>query len=80
MECTIYKGDRKMDAYLFVRHPSDISQVPTSLLKLMGTLEIVTSLKLTPNSKLARADPTNILQHIEDYGFYLQLPPLTTQS
>ena len=80
MKCVVYKGARKPDAYLFVKCDSDISQVPSDLLEALGTLEKVMSLELSPDRKLARADPSTVWKQLHDKGFYLQLPPYKTKA
>ena len=79
MKCLVYKGSRKPDAYLYIQQEGDFSQVPESLLDLMGSLQLVTPLDLTPDSTLAQARAEEVLQQLEDRGFYLQLPPSGTE-
>ena len=80
MKCVVYKGTRKSDAYLFVKCDSDISQIPSDLLEVLGTLEKVMNLELLPGQTLARADPDTVRQQLRDKGFYLQLPPAEAKS
>ncbi len=80
MKCVVYKGARKSDTYLFVKCNSDISQVPSDLLKALGTLEKVMNLELSLDQTLARADPDSVRQQLRDKGFYLQLPPAEVKS
>ena len=75
MKCVVYRGSRKPDAYLFIQREGDFSQVPESLLDLMGTLQLAISLDLTADSTLAQARVEEVLQQLGDQGFYLQLPP-----
>ena len=79
MKCVVYKGSRKPDAYLYIQREGDFSQVPKSLLDLLGTLQLAISLDLTANSTLAQARIEEVLQQLEDRGFYLQLPPSNTE-
>ena len=80
MKCVVYKGARKSDAYLFLKYDSDISQVPSDLLEVLGTLDKVMNLELSPNQTLARADADTVRQQLRDKGFYLQLPPAKAKS
>ena len=75
MKCVIYKGSRKPDAYLFVEREGDFSQVPESLLGIMGPLQLVISLDVTADSTLAQARVAEVLQQLGDQGYYLHLPP-----
>ena len=79
MKCVIYKGSRKPDAYLYIQREGDFSQVPESLLDLMGSLQLVISLDVTADSTLAQARAKEVLQQLRDQGFYLQLPPSNTK-
>ena len=75
MKWVVYKGSRKPDAYLYIQREGDFSQVPESLLGLMGSLQLVISFDLTADSTLAQAPVKEVLEQLRDRGFYLQLPP-----
>ena len=75
MKCVVYRGSRKPDAYLYIQRERDFSQVPESLLDLMGSLQLVISLDVTADSTLAQVRADEVLQQLRDRGFYLQLPP-----
>ena len=72
----VYKSSRKLDAYLFVDYTEQLERVPESLLKQMGKVTEVLSLKLTEERTLANAEASAVLEQIESAGYYLQLPPL----
>lgn len=74
MECFVYKGQKKLGTYLFVEYEANFSRVPTSLLELLGSVELVTTIELTENTVLAQACPKNVIQELKEFGFYLQLP------
>lgn len=75
MKCVIYKGDRKQDAYLYIEREGDFSRVPEALLKMLGMLEWVMALELTPGRTLAQADPEQVRRQLKEQGYYLQMPP-----
>ena len=75
MQCAIYKSRSKVNTYLYVERQGDFSQVPASLLNLLGRLEFVMTLELTPERKLALADPEQVRHQLREQGYYLQLPP-----
>ena len=75
MNCAIYKGRAKADAFLYVAERDDFSRVPAALLKLMGRLEHVMDLELTPERRLAREDVLEVMRHLREQGWFLQLPP-----
>ncbi len=77
MKCVVYKGRKKHDTYLFIKQEDDFSCVPESLLTMLGDLELVMSIELTEDRKLACADVSDVSKQLKEEGFYLQLPPKT---
>lgn len=75
MQCAIYKSNEKAETYLYVLEEGNFSRVPQDLLHLLGRLDLVMTLELTPDRTLARADPEQVRQQLEIRGYYLQLPP-----
>ncbi len=73
--CTIYKGSRERELYLYVERSRGLEPVPEVLLARMGTLKEVMTLKLTPERKLARVEAATVLRELEQKGYFLQLPP-----
>lgn len=73
--CTVYRGAREADAYLYVERADDFSRVPESLLARLGELEAVLEIELHAERRLARADPVEVMRALRDEGYYLQLPP-----
>jgi len=80
MECKIYKGKRKQDYYLFIPNDSSLEQVPSEIRQMFGELELVMSLDLSPTSTLAQSDPEKVINMINEKGFYIQIPPLSTDE
>jgi len=74
MNTVIYKGSKKFDTYLYVCRKDDFSQVPEVLLSAMGQLELVMTLELSPEKKLAQADVQQVINALQQDGFYLQMP------
>ena len=75
MQCFVYRSTRKHHTYLFLPKQGDFSQVPESLLKLFGDAEFSFNFQLIPGKKLVLADAQEVLRHIDENGFFLQLPP-----
>ncbi len=75
MKCSVYKGRRKADHYLYVSQDAGLERVPDALLALLGALEFVMDIDLTVNRKLARANVVSVLRALRERGYYLQLPP-----
>lgn len=75
MHCSIYKGRRKPDTYLFVPVKDDFGAVPESVLQALGPLEHVMELVLTPQRRLARAEAATVMRGLLLQGCYIQMPP-----
>ncbi|WP_115718085.1 YcgL domain-containing protein [Gallaecimonas mangrovi] len=75
MLCAVYKSAKKVDTYLYVPGKGDFSQVPAELLEMFGAPVFVTQLLLNSERKLARMTADQMKAHLEEKGFYLQLPP-----
>ncbi|MGQ0698766.1 MAG: YcgL domain-containing protein [Panacagrimonas sp.] len=73
--CSIYRGSKQAELYLYVRSDLDIAKLPASLLKRVGTLTQAMQIELTPERKLARVDVRKVIQSLETQGWYLQFPP-----
>jgi uncharacterized protein YcgL (UPF0745 family) len=73
--CTIYKGNREPELYLYVDRVDGLTRVPEELLNRFGNLSEIMTIKLTPQRKLARASAAQVLAAIAEKGYYLQLPP-----
>ncbi|SRR5690625_544727 len=73
--CHVYKSPADNEMYLYVPQREDLARVPKALLEKFGKPQRVTTLVLTPERKLARADTQKVLEALQAQGFYLQLPP-----
>ena len=71
----IFKGHKKEEMYLYVEQKNGLKSVPDDLLATFGQTESVMVLLLTKDKKLARVTPSDILDAIEDQGYFLQMPP-----
>lgn len=76
MDCFIYKGCKKADAYLYSCRKNEFHHVPQTLLALLGKLQYVMSINLNKDSKLANARVETVLSQLRHQGYYLQLPPI----
>jgi uncharacterized protein YcgL (UPF0745 family) len=75
MKCWIYKSMRRPDHYLYSDRADDLPQVPAALHALLGPLDFVMELELSPARRLAQADVETVLAALRDQGYYLQMPP-----
>lgn len=73
--CTIFKGSREQELYVFVPRMAGADNIPDELRERMGELKSVMTLNIGPGKKLARADAGKVLSDIREKGYYLQLPP-----
>ncbi len=73
--CSIYKGDKLDEVYLYVDKQEGLSRVPKSLLEQFGTPVLAMTLVLNENRILARADTANVIASIQENGYFLQMPP-----
>lgn len=77
--CEIHKSLKRDEMYLYVNRLDGYSRVPEALLESLGKTALVTTLALTAERKLARADAAKVLEAIRDKGYYLQMPPSRDQ-
>ena len=78
MDCVVYRSVKKEETYLYVRavgNNVDMECVPVELRQLLGELQEVIGLELSPERKLARVDVKEVMAKIESDGYYLQMPP-----
>ena len=73
--CQIYKSPKKEEMYLYVPRERGLEDVPEALLASFGEPVEVMSLVLSADKKLARADVNEVMEALEEQGYYLQMPP-----
>jgi len=74
MQVYVYKGENRDDHYLFLDRKVADSQVPESLLTMLGELSLIVEFDLTTERKLPQADAEQVRSDILQNGFYLQMP------
>jgi uncharacterized protein len=77
--CAIYRSAKKAESYLYVERENDFARVPQALLDMLGSLTLVMSLELHPQRKLAQVDVLQVMQRLQQQGYYLQMPPRSWQ-
>lgn len=75
MLCAIYKSLRKEGMYLYVAKRDQFDRVPEDLRQMFGKPQFVMMFNLAGEKQIKGADNREILQTIENQGFYLQMPP-----
>lgn len=74
IECAVYKSQKKDETYVFIPTTTPLSDLPEDLLKILGQAELIMTLTLTPEKKMARGSADVIMKNIQDKGFHLQMP------
>ncbi len=73
--CQVYRSSKKEGMYLYVEKKDDLSRVSDALLALFGQPQAAMVLLLKKDRKLAGANVVDVMQQIQERGFYLQMPP-----
>lgn len=76
MHCFIYKGNKKLDSYLFVEKKDNFKKVPADLLVILGKLEYVMAVNLKKRVRLACVSTREVKEYLDKQGYYLQSPPI----
>ncbi len=71
----VYKSLKKADTYLYLAARDDFDRVPPPVRAQLGALQFVLEVDLTPQRRLALADPAVVRANLASRGFHLQLPP-----
>lgn len=75
--CQVYRHPRKEGVYLYVKRDDQLSRVPDALLQQFGEPQLVMTMVLSADKKLAQLSVEKLLQELEDKGYYLQMPVST---
>lgn len=75
MLCEIYASKKKSETYIYTSYGDKLEKVPEELLKTFGNAEVVMVIEIDANRQLARVKASDVLQSIQEKGYYLQLPP-----
>ena len=73
--CTIFKGDKEPELYIYVPRETGKDNIPEELSQRMGEIREVMTISIDAERKLARVKAVNVLAGIEKVGYYVQLPP-----
>ena len=77
MICGIYRSDKKEETYLYLARGTEFDDLPAELQQLFPEPVLVTNLVLSPERKLAQVDVNKVIEHLENDGFFVQLPSKT---
>ncbi|MBR9871281.1 MAG: YcgL domain-containing protein [Gammaproteobacteria bacterium] len=71
---SVFRSTKKMDTYIYVRRGHDWQELPEALRSIFGQPAHAMDLLLTPDKKLARTTGKEVLDALEEKGFFLQMP------
>jgi len=74
IKCTVYKSLKKDETYVFIPTETPLSDLPDELKNVLGETEMVMSLTITPEKKMARGTGAEVMESIDKQGFHLQMP------
>lgn len=75
MNCSVFRSRRKDYTYLYLAEGWKLEDLPPELLATFGSPEFVIDLQLSPERKLASEDVEQVIAHLNEVGYHLQLPP-----
>jgi uncharacterized protein YcgL (UPF0745 family) len=78
MQCFVYASLRKNDSYLWLARRDGFDVLPESLALLLGELRFVLEVQLDEQRKLPVEDIRQVIDHLREQGWHLQLPPQET--
>jgi uncharacterized protein YcgL (UPF0745 family) len=70
----IYRCSAKQDMYIYLSEKDGFDCIPDELKKSLGTLTFAMELKLDTQRKLAKENPEQVIDNLQQQGFHLQLP------
>ncbi len=78
MQCFVYASLRKADSYLWLSRRDAFDVLPEPLALMLGDLRFVMEVQLDEQRKLPVEDTRQVLAHLREQGWHLQLPPQET--
>ena len=75
MHAYVYKSLKKADTYVYLAARDDFARLPEPLRTQLGALQFVLEVDLTPQRRLAQADPVVVMENLAARGFHIQFPP-----
>ena len=79
MNCYVYRSNKKPGMFLYLVEKDDFSQVPESLMKLLGEIVFSFEFDLSKDRKLVKAEAEEVLRIMNENGYFLQMPPAKSE-
>lgn len=78
--CVVLRSPKKADTYLYLPKDADFKTLPDVLQALFTPQQVAMNLLVKPERTYARLTGAELLEHFNDPGYYLQLPPAHDSS
>lgn len=75
MNCFVYRSNRQKGMFLYLVDKGDFSNVPESLMTLLGETTFSFEFDLAHERKLVRAEAKEVIRNMNENGYFLQMPP-----
>ena len=79
MNCYVYRSNAKPGMYLYLIEKDNFTEVPDSLMQLLGEVIYSFEFDLRNDRKLVKAEPQEVLRIMSENGFFLQMPPAKSE-
>lgn len=80
MQCYVYASRRRPNTYVWLAEPDGFGILPESLRSMLGELRFAMELQLVSQRRLPREDAAQVLAHLRERGWHLQLMQLPPES
>ncbi len=74
ISCFIYRCSAKQDMYIYLSKKDNFDCIPEERYKRLGRTDFAMELELKKDMKLARENPADVIQNLQQRGFHLQMP------
>ena len=78
VSCYVYRSKSKTGMYVYLSEKDNFELLPDDLITRLGTIEFTFSFELTESRKLAQLDAKQVLNQMQEKGFFLQMTPPNT--
>ena len=79
MNCYVYRSNAKPGMYLYLIEKDNFTEVPDSLMQLLGEVIYSFEFDLSNDRKLVKAETQEVLRIMSENGYFLQMPPAKSE-